>query len=158
MKRPKVYILIGVPASGKSTWIANQPFDWNNTVVASTDNYIERKAKELKSTYSDVFSDHISQATNYMLKTVMDAFENNLNVVWDQTNTSVSVRKRKLKMIPDNYIKIAVVFKTPEQNELQRRLSSRPGKNIPSDVLRRMISDFTIPTKSEGFDEIIENE
>ena len=50
---------------------------------------------------------------------------------------------------------VAVVFRTPEEKELQRRLNSRPGKVIPPDVVKSMIDNFEEPTKEEGFDEIV---
>jgi gluconate kinase len=56
-------------------------------------------------------------------------------------------------MLPD-YEHIAVVFKTPEKEELDRRLASRPGKNIPAHVMRSMIEHFEMPSEEEGFKEI----
>ena len=56
-------------------------------------------------------------------------------------------------MLPD-YEHIAVVFKTPEPEELARRLASRPGKNIPAHVMRSMIDNFEMPTLDEGFTQV----
>jgi tRNA uridine 5-carbamoylmethylation protein Kti12 len=47
------------------------------------------------------------------------------------------------------------VFPTPPEDELKRRLGSRPGKNIPDNVIKKMIKGFTLPTPEEGFDEIV---
>jgi tRNA uridine 5-carbamoylmethylation protein Kti12 len=47
-----------------------------------------------------------------------------------------------------------VVFKTPNEIELARRLASRPGKNIPDHVIRDMIDNYEAPTREEGFTEI----
>jgi len=57
-------------------------------------------------------------------------------------------------MLPD-YYKIAVVFKTPNTDELNRRLKSRPDKVIPSKVIANMIDNFQMPYEDEGFDEIV---
>jgi gluconate kinase len=46
------------------------------------------------------------------------------------------------------------VFKTPEADELKRRLESRPGKSIPDHVIKSMIDNFEMPTEEEGFKEI----
>jgi gluconate kinase len=78
---------------------------------------------------------------------------NNLDVIWDQTSTTLASRRRKFNALP-NYEHIAVVFKTPDADELARRLASRPGKNIPDDVMRSMIDGFDMPTEDEGFKEI----
>jgi tRNA uridine 5-carbamoylmethylation protein Kti12 len=52
------------------------------------------------------------------------------------------------------YSAIAVVFATPEPDELARRLASRPGKTIPPEVIERMIENWEEPTLDEGFKEI----
>jgi gluconate kinase len=56
-------------------------------------------------------------------------------------------------MLPD-YEHIAIVFKTPEADELARRLASRPGKSIPDHVVRSMIDNFEMPSLDEGFTQV----
>lgn len=149
-----LYMLIGVPAAGKSTWIANYPFDWTRTIVVSTDNYIEKIAREKGLTYNNVFQSVIGQATKNLEQDIKTAVEHDHDIVWDQTNTSAGARRKKLAMIPKSYHKIAVVFPTPNIKELQRRQANRPGKTIPSDIMINMIKTFQMPTAAEGFDEI----
>jgi tRNA uridine 5-carbamoylmethylation protein Kti12 len=43
------------------------------------------------------------------------------------------------------------VFKTPDPEELSRRLASRPGKIIPEEIVQDMINKFEMPTLEEGF-------
>jgi predicted kinase len=145
-------MLIGVPGSGKSTWIANQIWAGDCTVVSS-DRFIDEEAERQGKTYNEVFSGYVKIATKLMENHVLVAQANGLDIIWDQTNTSVKSRKAKLAMLP-SYEKIAVVFKTPEADELSRRLASRPGKAIPDGVMSSMISSLVIPTVEEGFKEI----
>ena len=152
---PKAYILVGVPGSGKSTWISKQPFDRSNTIVASTDRYVEQVAKKEGKTYGEVFKAVMPRAVRHMVMTVRSAVKNKNDIVWDQTSTTVNTRLKKLRMLPDEYEKIAVVFPTPDKNELERRLSDRPGKEIPNDVMNQMINGWEEPTEAEGFDKII---
>ena len=148
----KCYQLIGVPASGKSTWVSNQ--DWaGDCVVVSTDQFVEDYEREVGSTYSEVFDDYMSTAVNLMAEKVVRAREAGKDIIWDQTSTSVKSRKRKFNMLP-NYEHIAVVFKTPDRAELDVRLSGRPGKHIPKKVVDSMIESFEMPTEEEGFKEI----
>ncbi len=93
------------------------------------------------------------EAVNLMCQDVIVARREGKDIIWDQTSVSVKSRKRKFNMLPD-YEHIAVVFKTPEQAELTRRLSSRPGKIIPEHVMRSMIDSFQMPTEDEGFSQI----
>jgi predicted kinase len=152
---PKAYILVGIPGSGKSTWIENQSFDKTQTAIVSTDIHVERYASELGKTYSEVFKDFMPTAVNLMVDDVLDAVENNLDIVWDQTSTTVLTRAKKFRMLPKHYEMIAVVFPTPDDLELSRRLNNRPGKIIPQEVIDSMKSQFEEPSEQEGFDKII---
>jgi predicted kinase len=149
---PKCYQLVGVPCAGKSTWIKDQIWALGLTVI-STDPFVEDYARAQGKTYSEVFTEYMPTAVELMAKQVVFAREHGHTVIWDQTSTTVKSRARKFRMLPD-YEHIAVVFKTPEVEELGRRLLSRPGKIIPVDVVESMIKNFEIPTEEEGFDEI----
>ena len=151
-KIPKCYQLVGVPGSGKSTWIADQIWALGLTVV-STDPFVEDYAREQGKTYSEVFAEYMPRAIDLMIEQVVFAREHGHTVIWDQTSTTVASRARKFHMLPD-YEHIAVVFKTPDHTELMRRLMSRPGKEIPDHVIASMIASWEEPTEEEGFTEI----
>ncbi len=149
---PKCYQLIGVPGSGKSTWVSNQ--DWAiPCAYISTDKWVEIYAKEVGKTYSEVFTSFMPTAVDLMAKEVVAAREMGRDIIWDQTSTTVKSRLKKFNMLPD-YYHIAVVFRTPEHKELMRRLLSRPGKEIPDHVIASMIASWEEPTEEEGFKEI----
>ena len=148
----KCYQLVGVPASGKTTWIKNQDWALGLTVV-STDAFVEDYARAQGKTYSEVFKDYMPTAVDLMADQVVRARELGHTIIWDQTSTTVASRGKKFRMLPD-YEHIAVVFKTPDEDELTTRLASRPGKNIPAHVMKSMIEGFVMPTEEEGFKEI----
>lgn len=150
---PTLSMLVGVPGSGKSTWIQNQKF--NNTVIISSDDIIEKIAKEQGKTYSEVFKTEIKNATAQMNLELQAAISSNKDIIWDQTNINKNTRRSKLLSIPNAYKKIAVVFPIPSPTELARRLGSRPGKTIPPQIIDQMITGFEKPDHSEGFDDII---
>jgi len=149
---PKCYQLIGVPAAGKSTWIKDQIWALGLTVV-STDAFVEDYARECGSTYSEVFEDYMPRAVELMANQVVFAREHGHTVIWDQTSTTVKSRARKFNMLPD-YYHIAIVFRTPELDVLKERLASRPGKDVPWEVVQGMIDNWEEPTEDEGFKEI----
>lgn len=149
---PKCYQLIGVPGSGKSTWVANQKWA-KDCVIVSTDDFVEAYAKSVGKTYNEVFKDYMPTAVGLMSDLVVKAREEGKDIIWDQTSTTVKSRKRKFNMLRD-YEHIAVVFDIPDKAELDRRLASRPGKNIPWHVMDSMIEGFAWPTEDEGFAEI----
>jgi predicted kinase len=150
----KCYQLVGVPASGKSTWIKNQ--EWAaDCVVVSTDDFVEAYAREQGKTYSEVFVEYMPTAVKLMADKVVEAREAGKDIIWDQTSTTLISRTRKFNMLP-NYEHIAVVFKTPEHKELMRRLESRwdDGKIIPEHVVASMIASWEEPTVEEGFTQV----
>ena len=149
---PTVYVLVGVPGSGKSTWIKNQ--DWiQDCAIVNTDAFVEQEAQRQGKTYNEVFNDYMPTAVELMADQVVAAREAGQDIIWDQTSTTVASRRKKFNMLP-NYHAVAVVFYTPSHTELECRLASRPGKNIPWNVMQGMISSLKLPTEEEGFDEI----
>lgn len=149
---PKCYQLVGVPGSGKSTWIHSQ--DWfSSCAYISTDQHVENYANSTGKTYTEVFENYMPHAVKLMTDDVVKARSANKDIIWDQTSTTVASRKKKFVMLPE-YYHIAVVFKTPTISELTKRLASRPGKNIPWNVVEKMIHDFQMPTQLEEFKEI----
>jgi predicted kinase len=149
---PKCYQLIGVPASGKSTWIKNQHWIVGMEYV-STDHHVEAYAESVGKTYSEVFKDYMPRAVELMAQEVQDARTAGRDVIWDQTSTTIASRARKFAMLPD-YYHIAVVFPTPDLDVLKERLAGRPGKEVPWKVVQGMIDNLEYPTNDEGFKEI----
>lgn len=146
------YILVGIPGSGKTTW-ADRRAQNGNMLVVSTDYHVEQEARRTGKTYSEIFEEYMPMAIELMLNDIKWAKENGMDIIWDQTSTTVASRAKKIRMLSD-YSLIAVVFPIPPEKELQERLASRSGKVIPNDVLEKMKNGFVLPTKEEGFDEI----
>jgi len=149
---PKCYQLVGVPGSGKSTWVSNQEWAKDMPIVC-TDSFVEAYAKEQGKTYSEVFDDYMPIAVKLMVNQAKICEANNLDLIWDQTSTTIASRARKFNTLP-GYEHIAIVFRTPDRAELDRRLASRPGKVIPPYVVDQMIDGWQEPTEDEGFKEI----
>ena len=153
---PKCYQLIGVPAAGKSTWYKNQDWlgeDKKDHKYVSTDQHVEGYAQDQGKTYSEVFAEYMPTAIEQMMVNVNLAAAFQIDIVWDQTSTTVKSRARKFNMLP-NYEHIAVVFRTPNLDVLKERLASRPGKDVPWEVVQGMLDNWEEPTLEEGFTEI----
>jgi predicted kinase len=149
---PKCTMLVGVPGSGKSTWIQEYMPMAN---VMSTDIVIENVAKSYGMSYNEGFKDLISFAEKVMWRHITLAHMRQEDYVIDRTNLSAKSRKKfidRLKL--HGYDIECVVFHTPEPEEWKRRLDSRPGKNIPQEALDRMVDSYEIPLMSEGFTSI----
>lgn len=146
-----VYMFVGVPGSGKSTFFEKRLFD---CAYISSDDVIDNIAMEYGMTYDEIFKDAIGLAQKIAERTLRNALECEQYIVWDQTNLTVAGRSKKLVMIPNDWKVVAIWFPVPEPAEWKRRLASRPGKTIPPHVLENMVNTFVVPTVDEGFDEV----
>lgn len=155
---PKCTILVGVPASGKSTW-----FSKNKTATMapiSTDNIIEFMGSLFGFTYDQIFSDSIKLADKIMWKRLEWNAERSNDVVIDRTNLTAKSRKKFIDFLkPYGYEFEAVVFPLPgtvefSEEEWFRRLDSRQGKTIPNAVLASMVNSAQMPSEEEGFTKI----
>lgn len=153
MKIKFCYILVGVPASGKSTWTAENYFCYDT--LASSDAIIDQVSEEYGFTYSETFKELIGFAQKVFERDLQTAIDLEENVVIDRTNLTPKVRKKFIDQFKKaGYNVVAVFFETPGAVEWDRRLRSRKGKFIPQDVLNSMAHNLTYPSLEEGFDKI----
>lgn len=159
MNTPELIMLIGLPASGKSFWLKENVPD-EDAYIASTDDFIEKKAKELGITYDQAFHDYIKEATKEMHEGIRHAVKHDKNIYWDQTNLTVNSRRKKLSTIPNKYLKKAIYFVVDEDvlSERLHRRAIKEGKSIPERLIKNMSDSYVHPTLDEGFDVIIKKE
>lgn len=152
MTKPLYVMLIGPPASGKTT-LRGMIVDKFTTCwhVVSTDDYVELVAKGNGTTYEKVFSTAIDAATKNMNASLANALKNGYSILHDQTNLTVKSRNRSLSQVPATYAKIGLVCWVPSYIR-QQRLEQRVGKTIPPYVDADMVARFEFPSTNEGFD------
>lgn len=154
---PEVILMVGLPGSGKSTYI-NKYFK-TDYVIISSDDLIQEKADELGKTYDDVFSDYIGDASKYANILLDKAIKDRKNIIIDKTNMSKKARNRVLSRIPTDYTKTAIVFNVDTEVLLNRITTrNKTGKTISMNVLFDMQRNYDEPTISEGFDKILKGE
>lgn len=153
---PWALMLIGLPGSGKTTFIErlNKYLD-KKPIVLSTDNLIEARAKAEGKTYTEIFN----QVSFKVFKTEMEWQAGNARaagecVILDQTNMGSKSRRDKLMpFIKAEYTCISLGFDVP-MSVLSERLKHRAettGKVIPEHVIKQMLSGYSPPTTAEGF-------
>ena len=145
---PKCIMLVGVPGSGKSTWLEDGYTEGYE--VISTDNIIDQVAYLYRMTYDEAFSDLIKFAEKAMWKQLEFAVKFDLDVIIDRTNLTANSRRKFFRFL-EGYTFEAIVFSTPDKQEWERRLNSRVGKTIPKRVLESMLANMELPTEEEGF-------
>jgi predicted kinase len=150
MKQKTLVVMVGIPGSGKSTYLDKLGSD---AFVYSTDQIVDRLVASGTS-----FKDAFSPAKKEMNKRLREALDNGRNIVWDQTNLSVGKRKSILGRVPPEYRRECVCFVKPpdpiELNLLRQRVRARTVRYIPTEAMDRMIGDYVRPSIQEGFDKI----
>lgn len=156
-RNPQIILLVGLPGSGKSTFTDNYRLK-KHGIIASTDDLIEARAKEMGMTYSEAFHKiDFKEVENEMKNAIRDAGKKGTNVIVDQTNMSNKSRASKLDLVPKNYERHAIVF-WPEIEVVKARLEKRAketGKVIPQKVIDSMLANYVPPSDREGFKSVI---
>lgn len=148
---PYIIVLCGLPGSGKSTF---REMFRSDGVHLSTDDLVEEVAKWEGTTYDQVWEREIKRVTQVVQENFRNALKHGDSIVWDQTNLTVKKRKAILSQVPEKYYKVAIFIQVHEDIR-QQRLVNRPGKVIPPHVDKSMLDSLTVPTKDEGFDEVL---
>ena len=151
-------MLIGLPASGKTTWAVNYINQNPEKIfhVISSDAIIEEKALLHGLTYSFSHKEYIEVAIEELEHSFKKYLKNGVNIIHDQTNLSVKTRKKYMDKVK-GYKKTAVIF-LPTEKKRQRRYELRKiktGKCVPEYVIKNMIDSLELPSEKEGFDKII---
>ena len=146
-------MLIGLPGSGKSTWIKSHSEGYT---ILSTDAFIEKQAATQGKTYTEVFADQIGPATLAMEFVADRVRAIPGDVIIDQTNLGSKTRKKKLKpFLEAGYVAEAYIF-APRGMNVHKINSERPDKQIPEHIYASMYRTFLtdaqrLVAKDEGF-------
>lgn len=144
----EVIMLIGLPCSGKSTWITENEKDGD--FIISRDSIIEKAFPDL--TYNEAFVKIDQNLVNIELDRQFSLTKDKERVIIDMTNLSRKSRRKRLSRF-SKFKKTAIVFLT-SMSEIEKRNTNREGKFIEINVYDRMIKSFYPPMFDE-FDEII---
>lgn len=142
----KLFLMIGLPASGKST-LAEQIAKSEDAEIVSSDNI----RKEL---YGDenIQGDN-NKVFRILQERIINGLENNKNMIYDATNISYKTRMAFLQRLNKLKVeKIAIMVATPYEDCLIR--NSQRERKVPEEVIKRMYNNFYVPQYFEGFDDI----
>lgn len=145
-KKNTLFVMCGLPASGKST-LAEDLAQALDCVVVSTDKMraVLYGDESIQGNGKDVFNLAYEQAELWGLR--------GDSVIFDATQVTKKARKQTLDRLSKFFDKCVCVFmNTPtsvcmERNEARVRI-------VPRSVMRRMALQLQEPTLEEGFDQI----
>lgn len=146
MKQKRVWLLSGLPGSGKSTW-ARQKIAENGGVWCSRDEVRFSIVKEDEEYFS-----HEDKVFNTWIKQINEALENPEveNVYIDATHLNDKSRNKVLNRLTKNtdIEKITnVLFLTPLETCLERNKQRSGRAVVPEEVIRNMAKTFQIPER-----------
>ena len=139
-----MYMLIGLPASGKSTF-AKKLAQTEGAVIHETDEIRER----LHLGWSK--EDH-EKTFQILHQEINEDLKNGRDIIYDATNMSRKDRRRSFSALRNKGKCVAVVIATPYNICIQRD-ENRQDK-VGEDVINRMIRRFDFPVEEEGFDKV----
>lgn len=146
MKQKKVWLLSGLPGSGKSTW-ARQKIVENGGVWCSRDEVRFSIVKEDEEYFS-----HEDEVFNTWIKQINKALENPEveDVYIDATHLNDKSRNKVLNRLTKNtdIEKITnVLFLTPLETCLERNKQRSGRAVVPEEVIKNMAKTFQIPER-----------
>ena len=147
---PKLYMLIGISGSGKSTWAQNMAtYSEREVIVCSSD--------DLR---AELFGDVNEQGRNPELfeelhKRVINALIEDCIVCYDATNLSSKRRAAFLNLVRTKVADCqceAIIFPVLPKVALERNAARK--RHVPEEVILRQIRQFEMPQWYEGWDNI----
>ena len=148
-------IMIGIPLSGKSTFITNKIIEFCNIISRDAILLEEGNGKSYTEAFLSVNQKTVSKILN---EKITEAGLGSDNTIIDMTSLKPKSRKAHIKRFP-NHVKIAVKMPIPSSEILLERNKTRneeEGKYIPEKVITDMLNSYKAPTKEEGFDFIVD--
>lgn len=140
-----LYLLVGIPGSGKSTWIRDHAGD--DDEIISRDSIRFHLLKD-----EDEYFDRESEVFDKFIKYIQNALYGSFwDIYVDATHLNEKARNKVLDRldIPDNVKIIPVYFEICPEEAL-RRNSQRTGRaRVPDNVILNMYASLIPPTMNE---------
>jgi predicted kinase len=121
---PSVYVLMGLPGSGKTTWRNRFVTERAGAAHAvARDDVVEEVAVLHGITYREAWTTFSKTIDKEFRRRLTEAFTLGKDVVVDNTNLTAKARRRIFSRVPEDWVKVGVIFDVPEHWLVHRLLA-----------------------------------
>ena len=152
MKQKRVFLICGIPGSGKSTWVRERIAKYGGHHISRD----EIRFGLLDKYGGDYFSheDEVINTFHNNINELLDSDEQCVDIYVDATHLTRSARLNVLRKIcPNNAYMIAVWFDVPLELCLARNDKREGRARVPRQTIEDMFRRYSKPSKYD-FDEV----
>lgn len=164
-KKNVLYLLVGPPGSGKSTWVEDNYKSKTDILISRDICVLEVGCRYAKKTYDSAYEhmqdnkvvkqevDELEKSMEHLAKTTQ-----NKNVIIDNPNLKRVSRKEWIEELQKTHFVKVVLFLSPFETLISRNSnrSAKDNKTITYDELISKLKTFSFPLFSEGIDQTLE--
>ena len=152
-KNKRLWVMAGIPGSGKSTFIQNHKSYFNeHQAIISRDDIRFSFVTE-----NDAYFSKEIAVFNEFIRQIKNSLNENVDTIVDATHISIGSRAKLLRHLAPALKEVeinAIVLKVPLEVALERNSHREGLKFVPETAIENMYHQFTEPTFEEGFDNI----
>lgn len=142
----KLFIMMGAPGSGKTTWCNNNVP--KNAVYISRDEIRFNIIKDKDSYFSKE-----KIVYNIFTNKINEALESRLDVYADQTSLNAGSRKKLINALNKKPDEINIIYIEKPLDTILEYNSKRTGRKlVPNNAIIKMYNSISKPTAKEGID------
>ena len=146
MKQKNLYVCVGIPGSGKSTWVSKNAERLNAHVV-SRDTIRFSLLKK-----NDGYFDKETEVYNAFIYEIQEHLNKGENVIADATHLNQASRNKLLNRLVLNDVNIIpIFFDTPLRIAMDRNDAREGLAKVPRSVMRRMGAQLVPPHYHEAY-------
>lgn len=145
MDKPILYLMVGIPGSGKSWYAKGFLANHENTVYISRDSIRFKFLEE-----NDEYFSRENAVFNSFVSLIKEHLYSNENVIADATHLNRRSRMKVLDNLDLSKIKICMVYMDVPLDICLERNSKREGHaKVPPVIIKNMYKNLTYPDKKE---------
>jgi predicted kinase len=143
----KLFLMMGAPGSGKSTWIHKH--------LEDGDKYISRDEIRFSMlSEEDDYFDKEPTVFNKFIKLINEGLEDGFDVYADASHLNAASRAKVIRRIKYD-VEINVIYLNTSLKECYKRNEDRVGRShVPNTIIKDMFNRIQLPTKEEGISKL----